>query len=394
MSASAQIVVVGCGVLGASTAYHLATQHISGVVLIDRGGPAAGPSGSSSAIVRRNYSNPVTARLALESLRFFQNFSELTGGESGYRKTGNFSLVGHDGTEPLHASIEMQRELGIDIRAVPPDEIRRMEPEISLDGVGAASYDAEGGYADPVLTASGMATRAKELGVRHRLNTEVTAIRVEPGKVAGIETSGGPIDAGSVILACGPWTNRLLAPLGFELPLRVTRHAVCAFERPANFRRHHAVIGDFPNGVYIRTEGEALTLVGLLGSLDDRPEDEVDPDWFPTSSTFEDSSVLGGRLAQRYPTLRDALVRRGWASVYDVTPDKHPIIDAIDEIAGLYVACGTSGHGFKLSPALGRLAAGLVAGGEDGRREAAPFSRARFDTGELLQLHAYKGFTP
>ena len=380
MGERARVVVVGAGVLGASTTYHLAPSLGRDLVLIDARGVAGGPSGSSSAIIRQNYSNAETARLARESLDFFRHFSELTGGECAYRATGCLSLVGPEEVESLERNLTLQRSVGIDVRRVSFDEIRSLEPELALDGIAAATYEPDAGHADPALTTSGMVSRARDLGARTILHTAVRSVEVVSGRVSGLLTDVGRIDVETVVLACGPWTPRLLTPLGIDLPIRVSRHAVCVYERPASFPRAHAVIGDFPNGVYIRSEGEGLTLVG---SLDEGPEVEADPDLFPSIVTLDESAELGELLARRYPLMRAGRSRGGWSSVYDVTPDWHPIVDELSEIRGLYVAAGTSGHGFKLSPALGRIVAGLVTG-EGGASEAAFFRRSRFATGELV----------
>jgi sarcosine oxidase subunit beta len=378
MRRQADVVVVGGGVLGASTAYHLARRRGARVVLVERGSIASGPSGSSSAIIRQNYSNPVTARLALESLAFFQNFAELTGDECGYRRTGCLSLAAAADQAALHDNLLMQRSVGIDVRELTHAEAVEIEPHLLLDGSEAIAYEPDAGYADPVLTASGMAHWATRHGVDLQLNTPVRQIVVEHDRVTGVATDNGVIHAAAVLVAAGPWTNALLEPIGVPLPIEVDRHGVYIFERPSDFHGEHPVVGDFPNGVYFRAEGRDLTLVG---SLDSTAEDRVDADAFVNRVTLDEVAPYAEKLVRRFPIMADATTRGGWAGLYDVTPDWHPILDAITQITGLYVAAGTSGHGFKLSPALGRLLAGLVASDPAAVAGLRPFRRDRFGSG-------------
>ncbi len=375
----ADVVVVGGGVLGASTAYHLARRGGARVVLVERGSIASGPTGYSSAIIRQNYSNPVTARMAFESVGFFQHFAELTRGECGYHRTGCLSLAAAADQDALRENVKMQRAVGIDVRQITINEAMAIEPHLLLDGSEAVAYEADAGYADPTLTASGMAQWAGEHGVELRLNSPVQRLVVEHERVRGVMTERGVIHASTVLVAAGPWTNTLLQPVGVSLPIEVNRHGVYVFGRPAGFHGEHPVVGDFPNGVYFRSEGADLTLVGSLETL---TEDAADPDDFAPRVTLEESVPYAEKLMRRFPIMVDAVSRGGWAGLYDVTPDWHPILDAIEEIPGLYVAAGTSGHGFKLSPAIGRLLAGLVTGDAESIADLRPFRRDRFVRGE------------
>ena len=379
---SADIILVGGGVLGASTAYHLARLGGVRALLIERSSIASGPTGQSSAIIRQNYSNPVTARMALESVGFFQNFNELTGEDCGYHRTGCLSLAAAADAYALRDNVAMQRSIGIDVREIGPDEARHIEPHLVLDGTEAIAYETDAGYADPVLTASGLAGWAAAHGVVKQLNTPVERLIVERGRVRGVATESGSFMAPVVLVAAGPWTNALLEPVGVTLPIEVNRHGVYMYARPVGFRGEHPVIGDFPNGVYFRAEGSDLTLVG---SLETSAEDAADPDNFVSQVTLEESAPYGEKLMRRFPVMADGEARGGWAGLYDVTPDWHPILDAIEEVSGLYVAAGTSGHGFKLSPAIGRLLAGLLTGDALSIRELESFRRDRFRRGKLIE---------
>ena len=380
--ASADVIVVGGGVLGASTAYHLARLGGARVALVERGSIASGPTGYSSAIIRQNYSNPATARMALESVAFFQHFKELTDSDCGYHRTGCLSLAAAADADALRDNVAMQRSVGIDVREITANEATSIEPRIALNGSEAIAYETDAGYADPALTASGLAQWAGAHGVDLRLNTPVHRLIIEDGRVRGVATDHGSIAAPTVLVAAGPWTNALLQPLRASLPIEVNRHGVYIYARPAGFRGQHPVVGDFPNGVYFRPEGGDLTLVG---SLDTTAEDAADPDHFVSQVTLEESMPYGEKLMRRFPVMADGEARGGWAGLYDVTPDWHPILDAVEEVPGLYVAAGTSGHGFKLSPAIGRLLAGLLSGETSAIDQLRPFRRDRFARGALFE---------
>ncbi len=382
MSESAEAVVIGGGSTGASIAFHLAERGVRGVVLLEKGALASGPTGRSTAIVRQHYSNEVTADMALTSLRVFQQWGDRVGGTCGFVRTG--FLVGAREAErrALEGNVALQQGVGIDVRLVAPDELRRLEPGLFTEDLVAAAWEPEAGYCDPVSTTTSFAAAAQGRGARIVQGRAVTGIRLEGGRVTGVLTPAGPIATRVVVNAAGAWAGRLAAPLGVELPIEPSRHPVCAFRRPPDFGRAPMVYADFAHQFYMRPETGDLCLVG---SIDPRDAAHLaDPDRYEEGVNFETISDFAGRVSRRYPALERAFSRGGWAGIYDVTPDWHPVLDAIEEVPGLFVAAGFSGHGFKLCPAVGALMAGLVV---DGRRDdRLDFFRAdRFRTGRLIR---------
>lgn len=382
MSSTSDVIVVGGGINGTSIAFNLARRGVR-VTLIEKDFIAAGPTGRSSAIVRQHYSNEVTARMALRSLRVWQNFDDVVGGEAGFTQTGFLLAASEENLDALKANIALQQGVGIDTRFVSPAEMRELEPHVSTDGVAGAAYEPEGGYADAAAAANAFATAARRLGATIRQGTLVTAIEAEAGRVTGVVTSEGPIAAGAVIVAAGPWTPLLSKRAGIELPISACRVQVCFYQWPAEFRGH-MVYADFVNRIYLRPETGRQMLVGSVDPAE--AEDRVDdPDNFNERPDFEMVTLFAEQAANRYPDMQRGVSAGGYASVYDLTPDWHPIIDELPGVRGLYCCAGGSGHAFKLSPAIGEMVAGLVVDGKHPADDVQLFRFDRFARDELVR---------
>jgi sarcosine oxidase subunit beta len=356
---TAEVVVVGGGSTGASIAYHLARRGVRGVVLLEQDSLASGATGRSSAIVRQHYAYPVTARMARLALEAFERFDEAVGGDAGFTRTGYLALVGADDREALAANVAMQQGVGVRTEVLAPEAIRELVPRMAVHDLAAAAHEPDAGYADPAATTAALARRARELGARTVEGVAVRRVLVEGGRVAGVETARGRLAAPVVVTAVGGWTPRLLRPLGVEVPIVNTRHVIGVFERPADFGRPHPVCGDFVNQVYFRPEQGGLTLVGSTKHTGD---DVVEPDACPDRADPEWLGEFAERSVSRFPAMEAARSRGGWAGFYDTTPDFQFVLDRAPGIAGLFVAAGFSGHGFKHSPVLGDLVADLVLG--------------------------------
>jgi sarcosine oxidase subunit beta len=379
MSTPADVIVVGGGINGASIAFNLAKEGLK-VTLIEKDFIAAGPTGRSSAIIRQHYSHDVTARMALRSLHIFQNFDEVVGGDADFHQTGFLLAARPEDVEQLEANVALQQAVGINTRIVSPQEVKELEPHISIQGIAAAAYEPESGYADPAATTTAYAGRAKELGARLQLDTRVRSLLVEGGRVTGVDTDRGTFQAGAVVVAAGPWTPLISETVGIQLPIRASRHQVATYRRPDDFDRHMVFAG-FADEVYIRPETGQLMLVGSIEP--EEAEDEVaDPDSFNERVDFDIVADFSERVARRYPVMERGSSAGGWASLYDITPDWHAIMGSLSGVEGLYCAAGTSGHGFKLGPAVGEMMADLIINGEKPEADINMFSFNRFAEGE------------
>jgi sarcosine oxidase, subunit beta len=375
---AADVVVVGGGVHGASAAYHLAKRRVGRVVLIERKFLASGPTGRSSALVRRFYAMDFLTRTGNGSADVFRRWSEVIGGDPGFRQVGILWLAGPDRAVHLGENVRRARELGVKVVPLQPDEVRALVPEIAVDDVALGAHEPESGYADASSTTNALATRARELGAAVVQDVLVEAILTAGSKVTGVRTGAGQVSAPAVVVCAGLWAPRLLAPLGVEVPVAPKRHQMCFFRRPPGFVAHPGVL-DRPHGTYMRPETGNLTIHGFTAY-----DEVVDPDQYNEGADPEEVLRNAELIARRFPVMEHGLSMGGYSGVYDVTPDHEPVLGPIPEYAGLYADFGWSGHGFKHAPAVGEILAAVVQDGQAGAWDLAPFRWSRFRDGDLL----------
>ena len=388
MTTTADVVVIGGGVIGASTAFQLATLGVKRVVLCERHFPAAGASGKSGALVRMHYTNEPEARLAHASLPYFSNWNELVGrGDCGFLKTGMARLVTAENEPKLRANVEMLERVGINTRVIGARELAELAPSWHTDDVVAAAWEPDSGCADPVGTTHGLLERAQDLGAEVLTHTEVTGVDVAGGRVTGVQTSGGPISAPTVVVAGGVWTVPLLRDLGVPVNLQPVRIQVALFRRPPSLAGPHPILIDGINELWLRPEGPnwGSTLVGVASRTPladpDNLDEGVDANYVPRARAG---------LAKRIPALADAPMRGGWAGAITLTEDGKAILDQHPEIGGLFVFSGDNGSAFKTAPAVGRVLAEWITQGRPSLLDPAPFRMTRFREGvPLYGEHEY-----
>jgi glycine/D-amino acid oxidase-like deaminating enzyme len=375
---TADAVVVGGGVHGASVAYHLVRRGARHVVLLERKFLASGPTGRSSALVRRFYAMDFLTRTANASADVFRHWGEQVGGDPGFRQVGVLWLADAARAENLRANVARARALGVNVVPLPPAEIRALVPAMAVDDVALGAYEAESGYADAAMTTNAFATRAKELGATIVQYVPVEAILTAGDRVTGVRTAAGEIHAPAVVVCAGLWAGRLLGPLGIEVPVTPTRHQMCFFRRPAEFGIHPAVL-DRPHATYMRPETGNLTIHGLFAY-----DEAVDPDHYNEGADPGEVLRNSELIAERFPAMEHGLSMGGYSGVYDNTPDHEPVLGAVPEHPGLFVDFGWSGHGFKHAPAIGDILAKVVVDGRAPGWDLEPLRWSRFRDGALL----------
>ncbi|MEA3337744.1 MAG: FAD-dependent oxidoreductase [Chloroflexota bacterium] len=358
MKTTKDVIVIGGGVMGTSIAYQLASRGMD-VILLEKSFLGAGSSGRSSAIIRQHYSNETTARMARHSLEVFQNFGEIIGGNVDFEKTGMLFITPADDQAGMESNVLMQRRVGIDTRVLSGAELKELQPQIAGWQDVVAAWEPEAGHCDPAGTVNAFAAAAKRKGASIRQGVEVLGINMAGGRVQGVTTSGGEITAPVVVNAAGPWARPVAQNVGVDIPAYACRVQVSLLGWPEGFQPH-PIVADFVNVIYFRPETGRQTLIGSIDPAE--ANDRVNPDRFNEGVDFGFVLDSAERAVQRYPALEAAESRGGFASLYTITPDWHPILDEVPAGSGCFLACGFSGHGFKLAPAIGEMAADLVTG--------------------------------
>ena len=383
---SADVIVVGAGVIGAATAFHLSLLGAGDVLVLDRATAGSGMSCRSSALVRMHYTFGPEVELAVRSDAMFEAWPDLVGRPGCIRRTGFVRIVSPGEEQALRANVAMQRALGARAEVIDAAGLREVAPGLIAEDVECAAWEPHGGYGDGAVVAGDLLAAARARGVRYRPNTPVRALLTSGGRVTGVETgpggaggSGDPEHAGTVVLAAGVWSPPLLRTAGVVLPLQTELHRVAVLAHPVGGGAPVACI-DSTTQSYFRPEaGGAMTLVGSFAG-----QRGADPD-AAAAVAGEDLAPLVEAASHRVPALADAGIARGVTGVYDMTPDARPVLGWLPGLDGLMVAAGFSGMGFKIAPAVGEGIAGLIAGPPAGSVDLTPFRPGRLLDGRLIE---------
>jgi sarcosine oxidase subunit beta len=385
-----EVVVVGGGSTGSSVLYHLAKAGVQDAVLLDGAQQlGAGQTSRSTALIRTHYSTETVTKMALLSYRFFRDFGrELPGQSAGYVETG--LLVGADESSvaSMRQNSAMHKGMGIDSRLLNPKELEEtgIEPMLSTDGFSLFAYEPNAGYAEPSSTVAGFASEAIRLGADVLTDARVDRIDRRAGGYTVMSTKG-PVSCRKVVVATGVWSKPLFTRMGIGLPIRVSRHPVAVFGRPQGFRGKRPILFDFTRSAYYKPEGQELLFVGTLARSVDDSSSDSDPARYEEGITYEETESFSGSTAGAFPVMAaSGTYRRGYAGLYDNTPDQHPIIDELSEYGypGIHCVVGLSGHGFKLAPEFGRIVASLVSTGSFTDYDVSVFALRRFEEHRLL----------
>lgn len=380
MAETADVVVVGGGVNGASTAYALASRGVRRVVLLERDALASGASGRSSALVRMHYTNEWDARLAWASFPVFRDWADLMGGPPVFTHTGFVTVVAPPFADHLRRNVEMLRGIGINTTALSPADLAQLQPAMNVRDVGAVAYEADSGYANPVDTVEGFGRRLRQLGGEVRPWTPVARIVRQGSRVIGVETAAGRIDAGAVVVAAGAWSLRLCAAMGLSLPARSKAIDTVLVTRPPEMSDPHLIVIDNIQGTYMRPESGILTLVGVPCR-----EWDIDPETLGSGLPSGAAPAGAHLLTHRFPALERATLARGFRAFDCYSHDRHAILGEVDGIDGLYLATAFSGSGFKIAPAVGTCLAELILDGAAKTVDITAFNVRRFAEGKPIE---------
>jgi len=353
---TADVVIVGGGIVGSSIAYHLTEAGRTNVLVVEREThQGKGSTGKSMGGVRAQFATPVNIQMSLYSIPFYASFDERLGHPAGYKPQGYlFVATSKRHLEYLRTNQEKQKALGLKTaRMVSADEIRSMFPQLRADDIVGGGFCSTDGFVDPYSAMMGFMTRAVDAGARLWRNTEVTAIRADGRGITGVETTRGPVATPTVVNAAGPWAAQVAKFAGVELPVEPLRRMLVPTEPFDQFPHSAPMIVDMSNGFHFRPES-----LGFLLAWND-------PEETPGFKTdFEPGFIekVLTRAAGRVPCFEDLAVnpKRAWAGLYEMTPDHHPILGPVAEVPGFFLANGFSGHGVMHAPATGRILSDLI----------------------------------
>jgi sarcosine oxidase subunit beta len=379
-------IVIGAGVIGSSVAYHLARLGAKKVLVLERSQIGSGTSTQSSGILRTHYSVIENVELARRSWSVFTNFAEYLQDDeasAGLVKCG-YLICAPDGAKlsPLKAALQGQIDKGIEVQFIDQAAARELLPIAQFDDAALIGYEPEAGFADAYLVATSFARAARRLGVKIVEGVNVERLLVDKGKVCGVETSQGTFRSDTVVSTQNIWATDIERWTGIPTPVVPERHTVLALECPgAEYTFKMPVFKDLgsPGMLYCRSYGGKQMLVseGTVGetlAVPDNEQGDISMDYVVD---------IGAQVAERFNAYEAAGLASSWTGVYDVTPDWNPVLGRLPGLEGLVVGYGFSGHGFKLSPAVG-----LVLAQEALKLKTdvslSPYALDRFTTGQLL----------
>lgn len=375
LPSTADVVIIGGGVMGASTAYHLAARGHKNILLLERD-PffGQGATGRCAGGVRYQFATEVNIRLSLESLPMLHRFEDEIGQAIDYQRSGYLFLLNNEtDVAKFRNNVALQHRLGVMTEWLDGDEIRRRLPMMRLDDIIAGAFNADDGIVDPNGVVMGYINAARRLGAAALNDVAVTGISTEGGKVTGVETSAGRVSAPVVVNCAGPWAGLIGKMAGVDIPITPIRRQILTTTPLPGIPKDFPFVIDFAQSLYFHREGEGL-LTGM-SNPDEAPglEQSVDPEW----------EIVNLEAAiQRLPMLEQAGLVAHWAGLYEVTPDAHPVFGETP-VAGFYVCSGFSGHGFMHGPVSGKLMTEFILDGNARTVDVSMLNLGRFDQHEL-----------
>lgn len=389
MRSNSDIIVVGAGIVGSSTAYHLAAAGAS-VTLVDQTHPAGGPTGKSSALLHAFYLMPELSQLSIRGREILVSLPEIAGEGLFVTEVGMMWVCGHDSAAEWSAAAERIRGEGSRIETLAPADFAGMAPGFASDDVALGLWEPDYGYADAFGATNALARAARSNGAHLMQNSRVERLLRQGDRITGIKFADGTVlEAGTVVLAAGPWTRRLLATAVLDLPLHIERHPMAVLDAGGKARKvmPFAWCDDISRN-YARPDNEGVVLAGTWagGGTGNRHEEAVrprtvdNPDHYMEGVDESESVEILETFAARVPAMTELGIRPGYAGLYDMSPDDLPVIGAMPGVEGLIVSAGSSGHGFKTGPAVGEAVARLALHGDQPILK--PFSPARFGAGQ------------
>jgi len=366
LPATAEVVVIGGGVMGTSVLYHLAAAGCTDAVLVERETIAAGSTSKAAGGIRAQFSDELNIRMALENIRRYEAFGAEFGVDIDYKQWGYLFLLTEEALPSFRDALTLQNRLGVPSQLLTPDEAVAIVPQLNLDEVAAATFCPIDGYATPETVAQAYAAAARALGATIVQGSEVESIETTGNRVSGVVTRLGTVSAPTVVCAAGVWSPRLTTPVGLELPVTPEKRYVWLTDEEDSLPHELPLTIDFATSFYFQREGRRLLFGGRVPTLE----------------------ALAPDATRRLPVLETLQIKPGWWGYYAMSPDHNAIVGAAGSPQGLLYATGFSGHGFQQAPVVGDYLAHLAIG-EEPPFDLSPLSVDRFSHGDAIRGEAH-----
>ena len=375
MEKTADVVIIGGGIIGLSIAYHLALKKAGRIVLLEKGQLGEGSTSRCVGGIRTQFSTEINIRFSLESLKTFERFKDEFGVDPEFKKIGYlFLATTEEEVEIFYQNAKLQKKFDIPVEFLNGEEIGVRWPYLRTDDVLGGTFCSWDGYAGPSEVLSGFACCARSLGVKIYEGTEVLGISLVRGKIHGVKTRHEEILTDVIVNAGGPYAASIGKMAGIEVPIKPLRRQVFV-TAPFHFTGNAIPLTiDFQRGWYFRREGDGFLLSGPV---------DLEPS-FDLSVDYEAMADASEKAMYRVPILERARIARGWAGLYEISPDHHAILGKVPEVEGFILANGFSGHGFQHSPAVGKVIAELIVEEKTTTLDISSLSIDRFIKGELI----------
>jgi sarcosine oxidase subunit beta len=375
MEKTADVVIIGGGIIGLSIAYYLGLKKSGKIVLFEKGQLGEGSTSRCVGGIRTQFSTEINIRFSLESLKTFEQFKEEFGVDPEFRRIGYLFLgTAEREIEVFKENTKLQKKFNIPVEYLKSDEIGSRWPFLRVDDVLGGTFCAWDGYAGPNEVLLGFASGAKRAGVRIHEGMEVIGISTAKGKIRSVKTRDHEIFTAVVVNAGGPYAASIGEMMGVRIPVKPLRRQIF-ITTPFHLADHPIPLTiDFHKGWYFRQEGDGLLLSGPL---------DVEPS-FNLNTEYEAMAEASENAMDRVPVLERARIARGWAGLYEISPDHHAILGRVPGVEGFILANGFSGHGFQHSPAVGKVISELIVGGKPTTIDISSLCIDRFEKGELM----------
>lgn len=374
---TANIVIIGGGVMGASAAYHLAKRGFKKIVLLEKEQYfGTGATGRCAGGVRYQFSTEINVKLSLESLPMIERFKEEIGQEVNYRQCGYLLVATNEKEEAMFKyNVAMQNKLGVQTQLLSGDEVRARLPLMKFDNAIAGTFNQKDGTVDPNGVVMGYINAAQKMGAQAISGIEVVGITVSGGNVEEVQTSLGGIKTRTVLNVAGPWSSQIGKMAGVEIPVTPLRRQMFTTNPLKEVPQDFPFVIDFAKSLYFHREGEGL-LIGM-SNQNEKPSYEQNVD--------EDFELVNLEAAiERMPLVEKASRASHWAGLYEVTPDAHPIYGETD-VKGFFLCTGFSGHGFMHGPISGKLMSEFILDGKFSSVDVSMLDLKRFEENRLIK---------